>query len=84
MGKLTGVEGECTGAHPWGVLFRAEAGGYVPVQDGPDLVLTLDRNCSMPPTHSLAGTDGDWRRERQHPRDGPATGAIIAMPSGPR
>jgi cell division protein FtsI/penicillin-binding protein 2 len=85
VGKLTGVEGEWHGVrNPWGVLFRAEAGGYVPVQDGPDLVLTLDRNVQYAAERILARALMETGAESGNilVMD-PITGAIIAMAKRP-
>jgi len=85
VGKLTGVEGEWHGVRdPWGVLFRAEAGGYMSVQDGPDLVLTVDRNVQYAAERILARALMETGAESGNilVMD-PSTGAIIAMAKRP-
>jgi len=85
VGLLTGSEGEMQGVrNPWGVTYRAKAGGLVPVQDGPDLVLTLDRNVQYAAERILERAMMELGAESGNllVMD-PKTGGIIAMAKRP-
>ncbi|MEN6479665.1 MAG: penicillin-binding protein 2 [Anaerolineales bacterium] len=82
---LNGKEGEMRGVrNPWGTTYRAELGGLVPVQDGPDLLLTLDRNVQYAAEGLLTRAMMQLGAESGNiiVMD-PHTGAIIAMAKRP-
>ena len=85
LGLLTGLEGEMRGVrNPWGYTYRATLGGSTPVQDGPDLLLTLDRNVQYAAERILAQAMLELGAESGNilVMD-PSTGAILAMAKRP-
>ncbi|NLX37001.1 MAG: penicillin-binding protein 2 [Chloroflexi bacterium] len=85
LGLLTGREGEMQGVrNPWGYTYRATLGGSTPVQDGPDLRLTLDRNVQYAAERILAQAMLEIGAESGNLLVmEPSTGAVLAMAKRP-
>lgn len=83
--ELTGVDGTWYGIRdPWGKQILVSLGGYRPVQDGADLVLTLDRNVQYMAEKVLRqGIEQNKATSGNIIVLNPRTGAILAMANYP-